>query len=43
MPAVQADQVFIWNQDVIMSYLGLAEIVESVTEAIATSSIVTAE
>jgi iron complex transport system substrate-binding protein len=43
MPAVQAGQVFTWNQDVIMSYLGLAEIVEGVTEAIATSSIVTGE
>jgi len=43
MPAVQAGQVFTWNQDVIMSYLGLAEIVEGLTEAITASSIVTGE
>lgn len=41
LPAVTADQVFIWNQDVIMSYLGLAEIVEGVATAISESEIVT--
>ena len=42
LPAVAAGQVYIWNQDVIMSYRGLAGIVEDLTEAITAAEIVTA-
>lgn len=41
LPAVQADQVFGWNQDVISSYIGLAEILEDLTIAVTESEIVT--
>lgn len=41
LPAVQAGQVFTWNQDAIMSYRGLAEIVDGITEAVSGSEIVT--
>lgn len=43
MPAVQADQVFTWNQDFIASYLGMAEILEGLTANIEASEIVTGE
>lgn len=41
LPAVTAGQVFEWNQDVIMSYRGLADTLDGVTEAVNASQIVT--
>ena len=41
LPAVQAGQVFEWNQDSISSYRGLADGVEGLIAAVSSSEIVT--
>ncbi|MBX3440347.1 MAG: ABC transporter substrate-binding protein, partial [Planctomycetaceae bacterium] len=41
LPAVQAGQVYTWNQDFIASYQGLTSIIDGLTEAIESSEIVT--
>ncbi|MBA3274950.1 MAG: hypothetical protein H0T72_04085, partial [Chloroflexia bacterium] len=42
LPAVAAGQVFIWNQDEVLSYRGMADSLDGLVEAIAGSGIVTA-
>lgn len=41
LPAVTAGQVFAWSQDVILSYRGIADTLDNMTEAITASEIVT--
>lgn len=43
LPAVQAGQVYTWNQDFIASYQGLTAILNDLTAAIESAEIVTGE